>query len=295
MQDNPEGIHYANEVLKLCNISRKQLHYYEKKGLITNVPRNPENNYRYYTQTHITQLFIVKEYLSMGYSLDEIYHLLYESDADSIKRAANQRLQKAREDYLSGILQYEHSVARHSQIIEGLMYLDMQKASPKKDSRSIRCELTDYLPVKIVGVEGPGTPFDQLSWSQTFLSLLYEKMEKHRLKSTGPLLFMFRGLVDPTAKGLIPGEKTTLRAFPTRDVYNNCTFLMNFGGMQCASAIHVGGYNETMEETYNILLAWCREHQYQLSGDSIEQYLIGTEMTSNEELFVTKILLPLKE
>ena len=73
------------EVSELCNLSRKQLRYYEKQGLITPVSRNENNNYRFYTQQHITQLFMIREYMLLGYTLQEIQEILDNNDLQHIR------------------------------------------------------------------------------------------------------------------------------------------------------------------------------------------------------------------
>ena len=50
----------TNEICELCQVSRKQLRYYEEKGLLSQVPRHSGNNYRYFTHEHIYEIVAAK-------------------------------------------------------------------------------------------------------------------------------------------------------------------------------------------------------------------------------------------
>lgn len=50
----------TNEICQLCDVSRKQLRYYEERGMLSAVPRYKDNNYRYYTHQHICEIVAAK-------------------------------------------------------------------------------------------------------------------------------------------------------------------------------------------------------------------------------------------
>ena len=55
------------EVEKLTNITKQNIRYYERQGLIF-PKRNPENDYREYSEQDIRQLKIIKNSTEIGYA-----------------------------------------------------------------------------------------------------------------------------------------------------------------------------------------------------------------------------------
>lgn len=62
---------------------------------------------------------------------------------------------------------------------------------------------------------------------------------------------------------------------------------------RCVSTIHIGDYDDALLETYKRLLTWAKQNKYNLTGDAIEEYLIGSEMTRDTSQYVTRIMLPI--
>lgn len=78
-------IYSTNEICKLCDISRKQLRYYEERGMLAGVLRNENNNYRFYTIEHIKQIIAAKELKNIRLSLDEIRELFFEHSISGVQ------------------------------------------------------------------------------------------------------------------------------------------------------------------------------------------------------------------
>jgi len=68
----------TNEICKLCNVSRKQLCYYEEHGLLSSVLRR-ENNYRNYGENSVVEILTIKELRRLGFSIDEIRGMTQDS------------------------------------------------------------------------------------------------------------------------------------------------------------------------------------------------------------------------
>ena len=74
----------TNEICALCQVSRKQLRYYEEKGLLSQVPRHSGNNYRYYTHEHIYEIVAAKAMRDIDMSLECGQHPAFPSAADGL-------------------------------------------------------------------------------------------------------------------------------------------------------------------------------------------------------------------
>lgn len=65
----------TKDVVKLTEISRESLRFYEKCALLWQPERN-SSNYRQYTQGHIDRIFFIKAAQKVGFTLGEIRELL---------------------------------------------------------------------------------------------------------------------------------------------------------------------------------------------------------------------------
>lgn len=71
-------IHYLTigEVAKLSNISVQTLRYYDRINLFKPIEINPSNQYRYYRNTQLYYLDIIKSLKYLGLSLEEVQSAL---------------------------------------------------------------------------------------------------------------------------------------------------------------------------------------------------------------------------
>ena len=279
--------------MDLCDVTRKQLLYYEKKGFLKDVERDEENNYRYYSQLNINQLFIMKEYLSMGYSLSDIYDISMRGDVATMRRCIDSRMDSAREDFFRSMAQYEQTTKKYAQFMEGILYLESHQQLLEAGAAGPMCELYTWPLQKSITANSSGTPFDEQADNQARISELYINTSKRDLKTCGPLFFQFKQLIKEDLTEIEMTDRDMVIGFPVLDLPDGRNGIDTIGGIECASTIHVGPYDESLHETYKVLLTWCRERALKLTGDSIELYLLGGEMMTNPEHYVTRILLPL--
>lgn len=67
-------------------ITRKALRYYEKERLISATSsRNPENNYREFTEDDVERIWGIKLLIRMGYTAKEIYAIMHDPKFDFYK------------------------------------------------------------------------------------------------------------------------------------------------------------------------------------------------------------------
>lgn len=106
------------DVEQRTGISKKNIRFYEKEGLLT-VARNQENQYREYSEADVRTLEQIKLLRRLGVSLEDIrlvqdgrlsladcmekYSLLLKKQADDMRRAAEmcQTIRNSQEDYAS--------------------------------------------------------------------------------------------------------------------------------------------------------------------------------------------------
>ena len=74
--NEPEKLYSIGQMAKLCNVSAKQLRYYDDNGIISPAYKNGETMYRYYTDAQVQEILLLKELRQMGLSLGEITEIV---------------------------------------------------------------------------------------------------------------------------------------------------------------------------------------------------------------------------
>lgn len=107
-----------NEVEKLLSVSRSNIRFYEKEGLIS--PKRKENNYRDYSEHDVSKLKKILTLRKLGFTVEEISSMqkgelsLQKASADNVIR-----LEKEIED-LKGALQLTKSLSKEKTDFETL-------------------------------------------------------------------------------------------------------------------------------------------------------------------------------
>lgn len=282
------------EVSELCNLSRKQLRYYEKQGLITPVSRNENNNYRFYTQQHITQLFMIREYMLLGYTLQEIQEILDNNDLQHIRTFFSNWMDRSQKKFNESVLEYTKQIQKYRQVSEAIVFLEKAQLSQNHTPLDFSAQIENFPGGLVVYTTESGTPFDNQAACQKAISPLYILGNQFHLHFMGPLTYHFSQLIHL--------ESYTVKHWPTQiniwfsiaETSQQHPQIKRITDCPCITAVHVGPYDDTLQTTYDQLLMWAKAHSLPLIGDSLEQYLIGSELTNNPLNYVTKIYLPIR-
>ena len=66
-----------------------------------------------------------------------------------------------------------------------------------------------------------------------------------------------------------------------------------YGGFRAVTGIHIGDYKE-MKNLYLRIFKFAEEEGVELMEVSAEEYLLGPDMTSNPQKYITRLYLPVK-
>lgn len=142
MEDN---LMLIGEIAEFFGVSRKAIRLYEKKGIIKPVKIDEKNGYRYYSTEQIQQLNALLELKAMGFSLEEIKHIL---EGELTKQDILSALNKKKIAWQESISLAENKMDSIEQIVNRL---EQSKSADKIQ------ELTEkeraWLLVKMVCVE----------------------------------------------------------------------------------------------------------------------------------------------
>ena len=240
----------VGEFSKICQVSVKTLHYYDRIGLLPPLTVDAETGYRYYGIEQVNQMLLISRLKRYGLSLEDIRTFLSpESDYAQLSLLKKHHQQLKTQQYVLTQIISE---------LEGHLY-SFERTGNLMDYQNrytITLTTAPSHPVltsrKTMAINDFGTHY----------SALYERMAKKRLTPNG-----MRGAIyhddtfneSSTDVELFVGIQETDQA---DDV---------IGGMQWAMTIHKGGYS-SLSDAYGALVAWIEEHGYAWAGAPFECY-----------------------
>ena len=66
----------VGEFSRICQVSIKTLHYYDRIGLLVPIKVDPFSGYRYYGQQQVERMLLIGRLKRYGFSLEDIRMLL---------------------------------------------------------------------------------------------------------------------------------------------------------------------------------------------------------------------------
>lgn len=108
-----------SHVSKWFGLTKQALRFYEEKGLL-HPEIDEENNYRYYSNTDMSQLYRIRPYRNRGFSLKEIKKLLTTKDPDLHKKEYVALIQRQTKE----LRQLEQTIALNRKMLQTLENLD---------------------------------------------------------------------------------------------------------------------------------------------------------------------------
>lgn len=259
------------EFSKICQVSVKTLHHYDKIGLLVPAAVNPQSGYRYYDLAQVDQMLLIARLKRYGFSLDEIRHFLACEDVGlRLMRLREQELHLQQEFQKAALVLRELSAHLENYERTGDI-MDYQK------QYSVRVETAPTFAVcasrQIMGVQEFGT----------YYSGIYERITRDRLTPNGMTGAIYHDKeFDPEASDieLVVGVAEMAQADKT------------IGGQRCACTLHRGAYS-TLPDAYAALVTWIDENGYVFASAPFEIYRKNQFNTQSPEEWETDIYFPI--
>lgn len=282
----------TNEICKLCDVSRKQLRYYEEKGILSTVPRQDNNNYRYYTHEHIYEIVAAKALKNIDMSVADMKDVIYGKNINSIQMSLQQQLNQARESMELSLRRYEQSAIIYTRLAEALSFL---KLSHGKTEIGTEIEIIDYPGQDVIALPYNATFEDEGCCDIEYLPKLQLLSKEVNAVSLGELLYMTYDHFDSESCNFNHQKHRFKIAAPVLDQRKPCSYYDKIPPFKGASTIHIGSpKDKRLYETYMKLLNWAKEQGYKLENWSVEEWLISPMVTNNKDLWVIRIMIPFK-
>lgn len=282
----------TNKLCQLCGVSRKQLRYYEERGILSDVPRSDGNNYRYYTQEHIYEIVAAKGLKNIDMSLAEMKDVIYGKNVGTIQLSLQKQLNLARENLEQSLRQYEQSTVVYAKLAEALSVLKLHHRQLDSD---FSCEVVDRPAQDVVSLPYSATFEDEGCCDVEHLPRIQTIAQEVNAISFGSLLYLTYDHFDGTACTFNHQVHDFKIAVPVLDRKKPSHHYDKIPALRGVSAIHIGSpKEERLYHTYMSILTWAREHGYRLENWSVEEWLISPMVTNNKDLWVIQIIIPIK-
>ncbi len=279
----------VGQMAELCNISKKQLRYYDQNDILTPKYRDPATNYRYYTEEQIEEILLLQELKSLDFPLKDISKTLAHRQLMPLREELEHRLYTLRRELEATQHKYNLTMDILVRVAKGLNETSQKVASEPTG----RIEVVEF-PARVI----------------LFTRYISHWNAKHLFISRRAELFKIAEELKVTVVGanmaIFPGDYLKQFSDDPADQMGDFEVCMNIveegahmpgsrvlGPFQAVSTIYVGHYQH-MESAYLALEAYAAEKGLELAGTSLEEYLIGATMTENAEDYVTRLYLPLK-
>ncbi|RPJ27085.1 MAG: MerR family transcriptional regulator [Chloroflexi bacterium] len=237
---------------KLSRVSVKTLRFYDEMGLLKPVEVDRFTGYRYYEFDQLPRLYRILALKDLGFSLEEIGHLL-EGDLSTEQMRGMLKLRQAE------IRQrVEEEAERLERVDLWLRQIDQEDSMSTYDVVLKKIE-----PIKVASVRGVvPTPPDQRSlWDEL---MTYLENQKTRMK--GPPMALYHDtefkerdwdieVCMPLVDDIAAGQRVKVYDLP--------------GSEKMACVVHTGPF-ATIGEAYDAVAKWIDQNGYQIVGPGRE-------------------------
>ncbi len=279
----------VGQMAELCNISKKQLRYYDTNQILIPQYRDEQTNYRYYTENQIEEILLLQELKSLDFSLKDISKALGERQLNVLQQELENRLYSLRGEMENVQRKYNLTMDILLRVSKGVH----ETGRFDRERTPADIELVEF-PARLVLSTRYISVWNAQNLFISRRAELLKLAEQQNVSVAGANMAIF--------------PKDYLKQFsdaPEDEAgdFEVCMNIMNkdssppnsriLGPFRAVSTIFVGHYQH-MHDTYLKLEAFAKEKGIRLCGTSVEEYMIGATMTKNPSDYVTRIYLPIE-
>ena len=263
----------VGECSRICQVSVKTLHYYDRIGLFQPAKVDDFTGYRYYGAHQIEKMLLIQRLKRYGFSLEEIRMLLESTDARAFYLKLKQQ-KKQLELQMQQISSVMSEISAHLRSMErtgGIM-------AYQKDYEICVREVAERAVLSCranMGVEEFGK----------YYGVIYERIPKEKVTPNGVTGAVYydeefnRACSDiELIVGILEKEKADRIMEPAL----------------CAVTVHKGSYS-SLPDAYGALVTWIRENGYECVGAPYDIYVKTQFDNLPVEEWETEVCFPVKK
>lgn len=114
----------VGEMANLCNVTAKQLRYYDQQGLLKPAYRDRQNGYRYYEDSQIEEVLLLSSLKELDLPNQRIGALLKKRDLRTLSRELEEHLYEVRQARDATVAKYDALIDNILRIMGGLSFLE---------------------------------------------------------------------------------------------------------------------------------------------------------------------------
>ena len=266
-------MYQIGEFSRICQVSVKTLHHYDKLGLLKPAEVDRSTGYRYYDRSQLERMLLIQKLKRYGLSLEEILPLLLEGKGAEFRRVLEQQREKLRWQQMElGMVLQELTL--HLQSLE-------RNGEPMEVKGTYEIQLVEAPALTVLscrqrmGVEEFGR----------YYGTLYERIARGGMTPDGVFGAMYHDTeFDRDASdvelfiGIREPEKAD-RVVPSR---------------LCAKTLHRGTYS-TLPEAYAALVSWIEENGFVWNDAPYDVYLKTAQNGYAPQDWETEIYFPVQK
>lgn len=248
------------ELAKMFSLKPETIRYYEGSGILSS-HRNEENNYRTFDIDDISNLGTIMMLRSMNLSIKDIQAFYTQQNFSQLIEDLHCKRQHTEQQLLR--------IQRTQREIDGFYrYLveiyDQLNQITIQRTPQWRCSHT----MEKLDIPTMTKAYTDLMLKTEYLPYYYFKMSKESFLH-GPQRYTQYGLVYEAHRRFHP-ESTSF----------------SFGSEQCLRYVFWGNKKKTLQRAYQEIRDWLALHRFEIAGDIVERYILGTPTSSLMEFWV---------
>ncbi len=261
------------EFSRVCQVSVKTLHHYDKIGLLAPAEVDSVTGYRYYRAEQIDTMNYIQRLKRYGFSLEEIQRLLTISNnkelTDALRRQRD-KLRREQQEMAVVLNELQTHISVFERTGDIMTYQKGYKIEIKNSpAMNVLAKRT------MMGVDEFGK----------YYGTLFERVPKDRVTPTG--LNGARYYDEEFNR-----ESSDIEVFIGIKEKDKADVVME--PCECAMTVHHGGYS-TLSEAYGAIASWIVENGYEIAGAPFDLY-IKTQFDSNfPEDWETEVYFPIRK
>lgn len=266
------------ELAKICNISVSALRHYDRKGVLKPAYVDLETGYRYYDDDSIVTASLLTVYKNYDLSLEQVKALLDREDLSALRQLFKEQTEQ---------IDKQISTLRMTRkfFSEWFDLINEAEKVMEKDDPCIRIRFVSY--DNMLSMEPKIHTYTQLKHLLVYCDGI---CNNEHVFTYGPLFLAF-----PSTAARLKGDLHHVRYYIAAcypEELRSCR-RVNLGGYYAVAAYHRGAL-EQIGDTYEKMFQWATAHHLELRGDSLERYVTDYWSSNHADLYVTEIMLPLK-
>ena len=276
------NLYPIGKAAEICKVSPRALRYYEEKGLIK-PDEISSSRYRYYSADTLLLVQLIRYYIDEGFSLQEAEQLLRRDSFDVLEQSFQGQMEKTQEQISLQHQRLDSMAAWHDLICEGRRVLRYRDDSITV--RAIPASTYFYMEAEADLQD----PYFASQIETEYFS--HSKGNGHTMVDVGGAFYLYY----ESFQDRLNRSKMKVRLMQT--LYPNAQSLhgtMEIPACEAVSTYHIGTL-DAINASYERAIRWAQERHIPLRRDACERYVLDICSTSDENKYVTQILLPIQE